>query len=114
MEPRQVQADYLRDCKNALNEHGVLVLNIWRQARRSKTELDDLLSLEFENRLLTFEVESGNNIVLAFKNDIPAITRKELLAKGKCLQEQMNIPIERYAKLLWSTQQYKFGTNETR
>ena len=107
MEPRQIQAAYLRDCKNALSEHGVLVLNIWRQALRSGAELDDLLSLEFENRLLTFEVEGGNNIVLAFSNEIPSITRKELLAQGKLLQEQMGIPLERYAKLLWSTQQFK-------
>ena len=109
MEPRQIQLSYLHDCKESLNEHGVLVLNIWRKELRSGEELDDLLSHEFENRLLTFEVEDGNNIVLAFKDDIPCISRKELLAMGKLLQEQMNIPLERYAKLLWSTQQYKFG-----
>jgi len=109
MEPKQIQASYLRDCKESLNEQGVLVLNIWRQELRSRTEQEDLLSLEFENKLLTFEVESGNNIVLAFKNKIPVIKRKELLSRGKLLQQQMGIPIERYAKLLWSTQQYKFG-----
>ena len=109
MEPKQIQAACLRDCKNSLNDHGVLVLNIWRQELRSRTELEDLLSLEFENRLLTFEVEGGNNIVLAFKNKLPTMKRKELLSRGKCLQQQMGIPIERYAKLLWSTQQYKFS-----
>lgn len=108
MEPRQIQLSYLRDCKDALKDHGVLVLNIWRKELRSREELDDLLSHEFENRLLSFEVEDGNNIVLAFKNDIPAITRKALLAKGKLLQQQMRIPIERYAKILWCSQQYKF------
>lgn len=109
MEPRQIQASYLRDCKDSLNEHGVLVLNIWRQELRSQTQLEELLSLEFENRLLTFEVDDGNNIVLAFRNEIPTIKRKEILIKGKSLQEQMSIPVERYAKLLWSTQQYRFG-----
>lgn len=109
MEPRQVQESYLRYCKESLNKQGVLVLNVWRQERRSQAALEELLSHEFEDRLLTFEVESGNNIIIAFKNDLPAIKRKELLNKGKELQEQMNIPIERYAKLLWSTQQYKFG-----
>ena len=109
MEPRQTQVSYLRNCKESLNEQGVLVLNIWRQELRLQTELEELLSQEFENRLLTFEVEGGNNIVLAFKNAIPSIKRNELLAKGKCLQEQMNIPIQRYAKLLWSTQKYKFS-----
>ena len=109
MEPKQVQASYLRDCKNALNEQGVLILNIWRQTLQSRDELEELLALEFENRQLSFEVEGGNIIVLAFKNDIPLIKRKELLAKGKLLQEEMNIPAERYAKLLWSTQKYKFG-----
>ncbi|WP_350640008.1 hypothetical protein, partial [Psychrobacter sp. CAL606-MNA-CIBAN-0158] len=27
MEPKQVQSSYLHDCKNALNQQGVLVLN---------------------------------------------------------------------------------------
>lgn len=110
MEPRQIQLSYLRNCKEALNEQGVLALNVWSQERQSQDDLEELLSHEFENKLLSFEVEGGNNIVLAFKNTIPAIKRKELLAKGKALQEQMNIPIERYAKLLWSTQQFKFAT----
>ena len=100
MEPKQVQLSYLRDCKDALNKQGVLVLNIWHTALELREELDELLALEFENRLLSFEVESGNRIVLAFKNDIPSIKREALLTKGKLLQEKMNIPMERYAKLL--------------
>ena len=109
MEPIQVQSSYLRDCKNVLTENGVLVLNIWHTALESHEDLNELLSLEFENRLLSFKVESGNTIVLAFKNKIPSIKKEELLEKGKFLQEKMNIPMERYAKLLWSTQQYKFS-----
>jgi spermidine synthase len=109
MESRQIQSSYLHQCKEALKEDGVLVLNIWRQELRSQSELEEELSREFENRLVTFEVEGGNNIVLAFKNSLPIIKRKELLAKANILQEQMNIPLVRYAKLLWSAQQYKFG-----
>lgn len=109
MESRQTQSSYLHQCKESLNKDGVLVLNIWRQELHTQNEIEEALTLEFENRLLTFEVESGNNIVLAFKNDIPFIKRKELLTKAKLLQEQMNVPIERYAKLLWSTQQYKLS-----
>lgn len=104
MEPKQVQSSYLRDCKNALNEQGVLVLNIWHTALKSQEELDELLALEFENRILSFKVKSGNTIVLACKNDIPLIKREELLTKGKWLQEEMNIPMERYAKLLGDIQ----------
>ena len=109
MEPRQIQLSYLRNCKKSLTEQGVLVLNLWHQDFNSGAEIEDLLSHEFENRLLSFEVEGGNTIVLAFKNDIPSIQRKELLAQGKQLEMQMNIPVARYAKLLWSTQQYKFA-----
>ena len=100
MEPKQVQESYLRDCKNALSKHGVLVLNIWNTALKSQEEIDEILVLEFKNRLLRFKVDSGNTIVLAFKNDIPSINRKDLLTKGKLLQEKMNIPMERYANLL--------------
>ena len=100
MEPKQIQSSYLRDCKNALNEQGVLVLNIWHTALKTREELDELLALEFKNQLLSFEVESGNTIVLAFKNDIPLIKREELLTKGQWLQEEINVPMERYAKLL--------------
>lgn len=106
MEPKQVQSSYLRDCKDALNQQGVLVLNIWNAALESPEELDELLALEFENRLFTFKVKSGNIIVLAFKDDIPSITREELLAKGKWLQEKMNVPMEQYAQLLCDTQDF--------
>ncbi len=104
MEPKQVQSSYLRDCKNALNEQGVLVLNIWHTSPKLRKELDELLAREFGNRLLSFEVESGNRIVLAFKNDIPSINGKELMTKAQWLQKKMNIPMERYAELLCDTQ----------
>ncbi|MEC4727105.1 ATP-binding protein [Shewanella sp. D64] len=104
MERKQVQLSYLRDCKNALNNQGVLVLNIWHTAPKLREELDELLELEFGNRSLSFEVASGNRIVLAFKNEIPSIKREELLTKAEWLQQQMNIPMEPYAKLLWDTQ----------
>ena len=110
MEPKQVQSSYLRDCKNALTDKGVLVLNIWHTTFQSHDELNKLLSLDFENRLVSFEVDSGNTIVLAFKNDIPSVKEEELLAKGKCLEEKMNIPMKFYARLLWNTQHYKFST----
>jgi spermidine synthase len=109
MEPRQIQLSFLRNCKKSLTQQGVLVLNLWHRDFRSTAEIEDLLSHEFENRLLSFQVEGGNTIVLAFKNNIPGFKRKNLLIKGKKLQEQMQTPVERYAKLLWSTQQFKFG-----
>ena len=98
MEPTQVQSSYLRDCKNALNQHGVLVLNICHTALKSQDEVDGLLALEFKNRLLSFEIEGGNTVMLAFKNEIPVVTREELLAKAKCLQGKMNIELEPYAQ----------------
>jgi len=82
MEVKQVQSSYLRDCKNSLTENGVLILNIWHTALASHEDLNELLSLEFENKFLS---------------------------KGKYLEEKMNIPLERYAKLLWSTEKYKFS-----
>jgi spermidine synthase len=105
MEPKQVLASYLRDCKSALNEQGVLALNIWHTVLKSQEQLDDLLAFEFENRLLSFEVESGNTIVLAFKNDIPLMKQNELLTKAKCLQVKMKILMEPYAKSLWDAQE---------
>ena len=98
MDPHQVHSSYLRDCKDALNQHGVLVLNICHTALKSQEEVDGLLALEFENRLLSFEVEGGNTVVIAFKNEIPSITREELLAKAQCLQVKMNIELEPYAQ----------------
>jgi spermidine synthase len=106
MEPKQVQSSYLQDCKNALSEQGILVLNIWNTALNSREEVDELLALEFENRLLSFEVESGNTIVLAFKNDIPSIKKEELFTKAECLQEEMNISMEAYAQLIWDAQNF--------
>jgi len=110
MEPRQIQMSYLKNCKNTLNDQGVLVLNLWHQDFQSIYEIEDLLSHEFDERVLSFPVEGGNTIVLAFKNSIPDFKRKELLKHGERIQEKMNVPIERYAKLLWNQQLHKFGT----
>ena len=109
METKQIHEAYLHDCKAALNNHGILVVNIWHEALPSPEALDTIFASKFKNRTLRFEVESGNIIVLAFKNAMPRITRKELLARAKSLQQKMNIPLERYAKLLWSRQQHLFG-----
>jgi spermidine synthase len=104
MEPNQVQSSYLRDCKNALNENGVLVLNIWHTSVELRQELDALLALEFEHRLISFEVDSGNRIILAFKNAIPQIETEQLMRKAQILQQQINIPMARYAELILNTQ----------
>lgn len=104
MEPKQVQLSYLRDCKNTLKKQGVLVLNICHTTLNLREELDALLALEFESQLLSFAVDSGNTIVLAFKNDIPSINKEELFTRGKWLQEQMNIPMECFVELLCNTQ----------
>lgn len=104
MEPKQVQASYLRDCKNALNAQGVLVLNIWHTSPELREELDELLAFEFEGSLLSFEVDTGNTIVLAFKDEIPVMNREELLAKARWLQEQIEIPMEPYAESLLELQ----------
>lgn len=100
MEQLQVQTSYLRDCKKALNSQGILILNICHTTAEKQKELARLLAQEFKNRLLSFKIESGNTIVLAFKNDIPSIPRKELLAHTKCLQEKMKITMEPYARQL--------------
>jgi len=100
MEANQVQSSYLRDCKHALTDEGLLVLNICNTSLQLRQALDQLLSQEFNNQLLRFEVESGNTIVFAFKRDFPSIDRKALLTKARWLHKQMNIPMEQYAKLL--------------
>ena len=105
MEPKQVQLSYLHDCKDALNKHGVLVLNICHTTPTLREELNALLTLEFQGQLLSFDVEGGNTIVLAFKNDIPMIKIKDLLVKGERLQEEMNIPMLRYMQLLCDAQE---------
>lgn len=109
MEPRQIQLSYLRRCRKSLTECGVLVLNLWLRDFTSSAEIEDLLAHEFDNRIISFTVEGGNTIVIAFKNDITAIKHKELLQKAKTIQQQMHVPLERYAKLIWSQQQHKFG-----
>ena len=113
MESMQVHTSYLYDCKQALNKHGVLVLNIWQQALNVPELEIKAISRVFKNRLLLFDVESGNTIILAFRHDIPVMKRKVLLARAKCLQDRMNIPLVRHTKLLWSRQQYVFSGEST-
>jgi len=100
LESNQVQSTYLRDCKDALTEQGVLVLNICNTSYQLREVLDQLLIEVFNNQLLRYDVDEGNTIIFAFKNDIPKMDRKALLTKAQDLHKQMNIPMEHYAKLL--------------
>ncbi|XQW86720.1 spermidine synthase [Thalassotalea piscium] len=100
MEPMQVDAAYLECCKKALNKQGILVLNIWHNTIASKDELDKLLAMEFKNRSIVFDVESGNTIALLFKNELPTIDIETLIAKTQWLEEKMNISIEKYVQLI--------------
>jgi len=100
LEAKQVQSSYLHDCKNALTEQGVLALNICNTSYQLREVLDQLLTEEFHNQLLRFDVDEGNTIIFAFKNDMPKIEKKALLAKAQDLHQQMDIPMEQYAKLL--------------
>lgn len=100
MELKQVHTSYLHDCKNALNKQGILVLNICHTSSKLRQEFDELLAREFENKLISFNVEGGNTIILAFNDEIPLVSRSELVTKARSLQEIMNIQIESYALLL--------------
>ncbi|MDX8381767.1 MAG: ATP-binding protein [Ghiorsea sp.] len=100
LESNQVQSTYLRDCKDALTEQGVLVLNICNTSYQLREVLDQLLIEEFNNQLLRFDVDEGNTIIFAFKKDMPKIEKNALLAKAQDLHKLMNIPMEQYAKLL--------------
>lgn len=99
MEAKQVQSSYLRDCKNALTEQGVLVLNICHTTPELREALDELLAFEFNQQILSFDIDN-NTIVLAFKNNMPLIKDDELMIKGQWLQEKMNIPMEKFARLM--------------
>ena len=112
MESKQIHSSYLYDCKQALNKHGVLALNIWQQAVKIPEFMEKALTSIFKDRLLRFDVESGNTIILAFRNDIPQTSRKELLARAKELQEKMNIPLVKHTKLLWSREKNKFRSEQ--
>ena len=102
MESDQVQSSYLRDCKNALTLDGVLVLNICHTKIGQREVFDQLLEKEFAGKILSFIIEGGNKIVFAFNNKMPALSEDELLAKAHALQKLINVPMTRYAGLLFN------------
>lgn len=102
MEPRQMQQTYLRNCKKALSADGILVLNLWHQDFNHLKQIENFMSADFGDRILSFQVEGGNTIVLAFKSEYPEFERKALLQRAKQMQQTTEIPFEKYAKLIWS------------
>jgi len=99
MELKQIQSSYLKHCKNALNDHGVLVLNICHTQLSLRKELTYLLADEFENRLVSFNIDGDNTIVFAFKTTMPSLTTEVLQNNLKLLPSSIVNTIERYVKL---------------
>jgi len=100
MELQQIQTTYLQDCKNALTDQGVLILNICHAQLELQQKLNALLDTEFKHRILSFTVDGGNTILFAFKNTIMPLTTTILNKKLQSLPENITHTIEHYAKLL--------------
>lgn len=109
MEPRQVQLTYLRNCKRVLTKKGVLVLNLWHQDFNTTEVIEELLDAVFGDETVSIPVEGGNTIVFAFRHRVPPMKRKTLLEFGNMLESKTEIPVSRYAKLIWSQQLHKFS-----
>ncbi len=100
MDAEQVQVNYLRHCKNALNANGILVLNICHTTSDSSNQLTQLLAEEFNHSFINLKVAGGNTIVFAFKDGLPHVNQEQLMIKCGQLQEQMNIQLLGFAKSL--------------
>ena len=100
MESKQVDPLFLTGCKKSLRNGGVLVLNICHTSQKLKAEFDDLLEIEFEKQIISFDVGGGNTILLAFKGEIPLVDKEQMFSKARCLENGMNLSLEKYVELL--------------
>jgi len=88
----QLSDEFLRNCYQALNREGVLVMNLWDEGKGQNPGAIKSIFDQFGVNALTCQVEDGNLIAFAFKGGVPQINLRRLLPIAKRLGKKLNFP----------------------
>lgn len=102
MDSAQASHAFLRNCREALLDDGVVVINLWHESFAETLAVQTALLDIFDERVLQTMVPGGNSIAIGFKTHIPRLPRRKFLDTAQALGLRMQIPLQRLARNLWN------------
>ncbi|MDX5333056.1 MAG: methyltransferase [Gammaproteobacteria bacterium] len=100
MDTQQSDAVFLQRCHDTLAPGGVLVINRWDTTYEETRDHQRELERQFDGNVLTLSVPGGNQVALCFRDDLPRLDPRSLLADAASLGKVMRIPLRDYANRL--------------
>jgi spermidine synthase len=96
--PVRDSLDFYLNCKHALADVGILTVNLFG-AHESYARNIRNLSQAFEGRILTLpQIDAGNQVVLAFKGPVLAVSIEQLLLRAEEVESIYHLPARRWAR----------------
>jgi spermidine synthase len=91
---------FYRACRRVLGQVGILAVNLFGRHESFSHNIDHL-STAFDGRLVLLpEVDTGNQVVLAFTGPFLAITPDALLTRAAVVQARYGLAAQRWARAL--------------
>ena len=98
--PVRESLEFYSDCYQALDEVGVLAVNLFGNHESFPRNLTNI-SKAFNGRILELpEVDEGNRVVLAFKGPTLNVTVQQFLDRSQVVESDYGLPARRWAKSL--------------
>lgn len=97
----QLSVEFFAQCQRHLTDSGILIVNQWSSDYHFTRISQDAIRQVFNDGFLNLHVKGGNNIVFAFKNEIPALQRKAFFEAALKLGMKLDIPLQGLSRNLW-------------
>jgi spermidine synthase len=103
MDETQLNDAFLENCRDHLNEHGIMVINFWANDFRQTLLRQQAVKRTFGENALSLHVRGGNDIIFAFKNNIPKLNKRTFISSAQQLGLKLDIPLQNLAGNLWQS-----------
>jgi len=92
--------DFYKDCRDVLNEVGVLTVNLFGAHESFERNIKNL-SKAFDGRLLSLpQIDAGNQVILAFKGPELMVSIADLMSRAEFVESRFGLPARKWAKSL--------------
>ena len=111
MDRVQIKTEFLQNCKDGLNQNGILIVNLWSFDFQQTLKAQQRLLEAFDNQVLSFHVPGGNDIAFAFNNEMPNLEKKSFFVAAQQLGVSLDIPLQALARSFWTNNAQKLHLN---
>lgn len=96
--PVRGSLEFYQDCARALDEQGVITVNLFGEHASFEPNLDALRQAFPDGMLVLPEIDAGNRIAIGVKGDLLDLSVGEFMDRAEQIAQQYRLPAQRWAR----------------